>query len=225
MKRNGIALPALVLCALVLLLLAGCGKSSTTPDPGTQDSTVFPSTPDNLMLNFQVAYETMSPAILANATHPQSVIVLQQSTRNTFPDLGATLNRAAQVRINGRMFSKQDVFDPNNNAIPGVQTIQFQTFQRVGSWAASLPSDVIPNTECALYSVQFLFDRGQSYSTMKVTGNIRFYVSHRDSTANGLTRPYYQIIGQVDLTDNPPASFPDKPSESSAWGSVLALFR
>ena len=227
MKRHRRPLAVLLSLALSLSLfgLAGCGKSSTTPDPGTPDPMDFPSTSDILMQNFQVAYETMSPTVFAHLIHPQSMIVLQQSTQNTFPDVGATLDRAELTDIIGRMFSKQDVSDPLGSLVPGVQTIQFQTFQRLGAWSTSLPSDVIPNTECALYSVQFLFDRGQAYSTLKVTGNIKFYVSHRDSTAAGQTRPYYQIIGQVDLTDDPPADAAAKGDNSATWGSVHALFR
>jgi hypothetical protein len=177
------------------------------------------------MANFQLAYETMDPAMLGRVTHPQSVILLQQLTRNSFPDVGEFLDHTEQTRIIGRMFSKQDVTDPNGLVVPAVQTIQFQIFQRVGIWGTSLPSDIIPNAENALYSVQVLFDRGQLYQTMKVTGNIRFYVAHHDSTVGGQTKQYYQIIGQADLTDSPVAGSADKADESSAWGSIHALFR
>jgi hypothetical protein len=73
--------------------------------------------------------------------------------------------------------------------------------------------------------VQILFDRGQNYSTIKVTGNIKFYASHQDTTISGHSTPYYKIVGQADLTDDAPYLSPDKPAESSAWGSVHALFR
>ena len=216
---------ALGLCALALLSGAGCGKSSTTPDPVVPDPMDFPSTADIAMHNFQVSYESMSPARLATVTHPQSIIILQQSTQISFPDVGETLDREEQIRIAERMFSKQDVVDPNGMLVPAVKTIQFQTFQRVGNWGTSLPTDAIPNTECALYAVQFLFDRGQTRSTLKITGNIKFYVSHRDSTAAGVTRPYYQVIGQADLTDEDPRAPHEKGEESWSWGSIHAFFR
>ncbi len=216
---------ALGLCALALLSSAGCGKSSTTPDPVVPDPMEFPSTADIAMQNFQLAYETMDPALLATVTHPQSIIILQQSTQNNFPDVGETLDRQEQIRIAERMFSRQDVTDPVGMLVPAVQTIQFQTFQRAGIWATSLPTDAIPNTECALYAVQFLFDRGQTRSTLKITGNIKFYVSHRDSTAAGVTRPYYQVIGQADLTDEDPRAPHEKGEESWSWGSIHAFFR
>jgi hypothetical protein len=221
MKRCVIALSV-----LVLLVLIGCGSSTTTPPPGPGTPTDrFPATADILMANFQLAYETMDPAMLGRVTHPQSMIILQQSTRSTFPDVGEILDHTEQTRIIGRMFSGQDVLAPGGIVVPAIQTLQFQTFQRVGSWGMSPPTAAIPNTENALYSVQVLFDRGQNYSTMKVTGNIRFYVAHHDSTVGGQTLQYYQIIGQVDLTDDAPFNGADKPAESSAWGSVHALFR
>lgn len=192
---------------------------------GSTDNRVFPSTPDILMGNFQFAYETMSSTDLANAMHPQSMMVLQQSTRNTFPDVGATLDHTELTRIIERMFSKQDVVDPSGELVPGVATIEFQAFQRVSAWTRSLPGDVIPDTECALYGIQVRVDRGQNYSVINVGGNIRFYVSHRDSTVAGVTRPYYRIIGQADLTDDPLASAGAKGYESSSWGSAHVLFR
>lgn len=221
MKRCIIALFVLLLLAFV-----GCGSSSTTPppDPGLPGDD-FPTTADILMANFQLAYETMDPAMLGRATHPQSVIMLQQSTQNMYPDVGRYLDHTEQTDIIDRMFSRHDVNDPDGVLVYAVQTIQFQTFQRVGSWGMSLPTDPIPNTESALYSVQVLFDRGQNYSTLKVTGNIRFYVDQRDSTVGGQTRPYYQIIGQADLTDDPFSNSPDKPAETSTWGFVHAMFR
>jgi hypothetical protein len=214
------------LSAVLLLALSGCGSSSTTPPPVPEGPTErFPSTADILMANFLLAYESMAPAMLDHATHPQSMIILQQSTRNMFPDVGEILDHTEQARIAGRMLSRQDVTDPDGYLVAAVQAIQFQTFQRVGSWGMSLPTDVIPNTENALYSVQFQFERGQSYSPLKVMGNIRFYVAHRDSTVGGQTQPYYQIIGQVDLSDEVSFGSLDKGAETSSWGSILALFR
>jgi len=66
--------------------------------------------------------------------------------------------------------------------------------------------------------VDFLFDRGQEFSTLKVGGTIKFYVASRDSLHDGTIKQYYQMIGQVDLT----AGF--KSTELIPWGSVKALW-
>jgi hypothetical protein len=196
----------------LILLLAAAGGCIFSPDPVPPctdcnvDPTIqFPDSEDKLMANFQYIYETMDIDEFRKMLHPQYITILQQSTRNTFPDVGETLDLEEELRIHDRMFSKQDVFDPLNNPVPGVQTIQFQTFQRVGVWATSPANDQIPNARNALYSVQFLFDRGQTYSTLKVTGNIRFYVTSHDSLVNGVVKPYFRMRGQADLTDDPPA--------------------
>ena len=179
----------------------------------------FPGSEDQLMANFQAAYSAMDLTEYLKLMHPNYITVLQTGTTSLFPDVGASLDAEEERRIHDRMFSKQDVTDPLGNLVAGVQTIQFQTFQRVGMWATSLANDMIPNARYALYSVQFLFDRGQDNSTLKVTGNVRFYVTSRDSVVGGVPRSYYRMIGQVDLTDS------SKATDAVAWGSVKALFR
>lgn len=197
---------------VLILLLAAAGGCIFSPDPVppctdcTPEPTIqFPDSEDKLMANFQYIYETMDIDEFRKMLHPDYVTLLQQSTRNTFPDVGERLELEEELRIHERMFSKQDVTDPAGELVAAVQTIQFMTFQRVGVWATSPANDPIPNARNALYSVQFLFDRGQNYSTLKVTGNIRFYAVSRDSLVGGVPKPYFRMRGQADLTDDPPS--------------------
>lgn len=198
----------LALAALLLSLAAagGCIFSPTEVPPCTDCNTEpkiqFPDSEDKLMANFQYIYETMDYQEFRKMLDPNYITVLQQSTQTAFPDVGETLDLEEELRIHDRMFSKQDVTDPTGKLIAGVQTIQFQTFQREGVWATSPANDQIPNARYALYSVQFLFDRGQDNSTLKVTGNIKFYVTSRDSIVNGVPKPYFRMVGQVDLTND-----------------------
>ncbi len=228
-RRPRIALLLVSVMALVILGLAGCSSSPTqAPDPGP--TTVpfpagFPSSQDLLMARFQAAYTARDSVALAAMLRPEFITILQQSTRNTFPDVGETLDRHEQVRIAGRMFRGQDVFDPNGSPVPAVTTISITTFQRVGVWSLSIPTDQIPNAWRGLYSVQVLFNRGLSYAPLKVLGNLVLYMTERDSTALGETHPYYQFVGVVDLTDDVPMGPADKASETSSWGSIHALFR
>ena len=180
----------------------------------------FPDSPDQLMQNFQAMYESMDLAAFTRMMHPDHITFLQQFTANEYPDLGNTLDMTKEQRIHGRMFSGAAVTDPDGVLVPGISTITFQTFVRQGTWGTSSPTDLMPNTEFALYDVVVLFDRGQSYSTLKPQGALKFYVTHRDSTANGMTRPYYQLRGQVDLT-----GAWKEAGETASWGSVKALFR
>ena len=83
-------------------------------------------------------------------------------------------------------------------------SISFSKFRALDAWATSPGDDIIPNAEWAPFEVEFLFDRGQNFSTLKVDGTIKFYVTSRDSMHQGSNRQYYQMIGQVDLTNTGP---------------------
>ncbi len=72
----------------------------------------------------------------------------------------------------------------------------------------------------APYEVEFLFDRGQEFSSLRVQGRIKFYVTSRDSLHEDVLRQYYQMIGQVDLT-----SRGGKVVENVLWGSAKAIYR
>lgn len=187
---------------------------------------VFPDTPDKLMVNFQLIYEEMHFGEFVKMLHPQHVMFLQESTYNMFPDVGTTLDFEEELRIAERMFSGQNVTDPNGALVPGVEAVIFQTFQRQSAWADSPPSDQIPNAKFALYDTVILVDRGAGHTLLKVQGAIKFYASARDSVVDGVPRPYYWLRGQVDLTtDTVSGAVLDKATESVAWGSVKALFR
>lgn len=216
------ALPTLVLLAMLICLVGCGGMESSGVDPVVPETRLpFPDTPDKLMQNFQTTYETMSFAELTAMMDTDFRTILQHTTIDRFPTVGPTLDVPEETRIHERMFSGQSVVDPLGSTVPGIGTIQFQTFVRRGEWAVSPPGDAIPNTTNALFDVVFLLDRGQAYSTLKVQGAIRFYVTDHDSTVNGVTRPYYRMLGQVDLT----SSQFGKGTESVAWGTVKASYR
>lgn len=198
---------SLFLLAIVALLVAPAGcifSPDDEPDPGPGPGPVglpFPSSPDILMANFQKVYEDMDYNNFKDMLHPDYITLLQASTQQEFPDVGPTLDLAEELRIHQRMFGGQPVTDPDGNLVPGISTISFQTFQQVDTWTTSQPNDVIPNAEASNYEVTFLFDR-PGFSTLKVDGQIKFYVVGRDSTVDGTVRTYWQMRGQQDLTSD-----------------------
>jgi hypothetical protein len=199
----------LMLAAIALLIaLAGCifsPEDDPVPPPVTPPQELpFPGSPDVLMQNFQTIYETRDYDDYRDIMHPDFLTILQDETIQDFPDVGETLDVNEELRIHQRMFSGDPVTDPNGNLVPGVVNISFSRFLPIDTWAISPPTDIIPNAEWALYDVEFLFDRGQTYSTLKVQGTIKFYVTSRDSLHLGTVRQYYQMIGQVDLTSSGP---------------------
>jgi hypothetical protein len=179
----------------------------------------FPASPEQVMANFQTIYETMDVNEYLNLMHPDFVTILQQSTMEEFPDVGPTLDRYEEQNIHKRMFSGLAVTDPNGNLVPGVHNIDFSVFMPLDVWQISPPEDVIPNALYAPFEVSILFDRGQNYSTMKVEGIIKFYVTGQEFSYKGVTRVFYQMVGQVDLTDS------NKAVEGTSWGTAKALFR
>lgn len=198
----------LLTLALVLTAAGGCIFSPGEDPPCTDCNPVpglpFPDSPEQLMLNFKAIYEDMNFAEYRKMVHPDYIMILQPSTQTEFPDVGPTLDISEELQMHDRMFSKQDVTDPDGLSVPGVQTIQFQTFARQNPWSRSAGDDQIPNADFALYDVVFLFDLGAREKVLKVQGAIKFYVTHRDSVVSGVTKPFYQMYGQIDLTQDTP---------------------
>jgi len=178
----------------------------------------FPGSADVLMSNFRTIYETRDFIEYRKIMHPDFLTILQDATVQEFPDVGTTLDVSEELRIHERMFSGDAVTDPQGVLVPGVLSIDFNNFRALDDWKVSPAGDIIPNAQWAPFEVGLLFDRGQNFSTLRVEGTIKFYVTSRDSMHQDSLEQYYQMIGQVDFQ-----SFM-KESENIPWGSVKALY-
>jgi hypothetical protein len=178
----------------------------------------FPDTADQLMENFQTIYETMDVDEYVKLMHPDFLTILQQQTTDEFPDVGPTLDVLEEQQIHKHMFSGNEGADPNGDFRPGVDGISFHLLQKMDVWQISSGDDIIPNTEWAPFGVEFQFDRGQEYPTLNVEGMIKFYVTSVEFQFQSVDMQFYQMIGQVDLTNTV------KASEGTSWGTVKALF-
>jgi len=209
---------------LALLVFSGCSDEEDNPFvPGTGDtipdsSLPFPDTPAKLMANFQTIYETRDADEYKLILDSAFVTLLQQNTINEFPLVGVELDVDQEIRIHGRMFSGESLEDANGGFLPPILHFSFSRLQQIVDWGQSLPTDPIPNTLSSLYLVEILVDRGQQYSTLKVEGQIRFYVTTAEGRLNGQPKTYYRLVGQLDLTDN------GKDVSTIAWGSLKASF-
>ncbi len=202
MKAKFFLLPA------VFALVVGSAGCIFSPDDDPGDDPPppppvlpFPGSPDVLMANFQTIYETMNYEEYRKIMHPDFLTILQEETIIDFPDVGTTLDVNEELRIHERMFSGDSLEDPDGNLVPGVNNISFSNFRALDAWIVSPGDDIIPNAEWAPFDVDFLFDRGEGFSTLKVEGTIKFYVASRDSMHEGTVQKYYQMRGQVDLTN------------------------
>ena len=198
----------MLLAAFALMIApAGCifspDDDPEPPGPGPSTDLPFPGSPDQLMANFQTIYETRDFDEYREIMHPDFLTILQEATTAEFPEVGTTLDVNEELRIHERMFSGDAVTDPNGDLVPGVAAISFAKFRALDAWTLSPADDIIPNAEWAPFEVEFLFDRGATFSTLKVDGVIKFYVTSRDSMHQGSVKKYYQMIGQRDETNLP----------------------
>ncbi len=208
-----------LLLVITATILCSCSDDDVVVPPDDSKPIVEPPTEDMVIQNFRVAYEDMDFVALQNLLHPDFVTFLQEQTIAQFPDVGRTLDRDQEIRIAQRMFSGQPVTDPDGKLIAAISSVEFQILEQQGVWTDTGPNGVIPNARAALFDVLFIFDRPGD-STLPAQGQIRFFVSRRDSLVNGVTRTYYTMIGQQDLTNTG-----QKGVEEAAWGSIKALYR
>ena len=181
----------------------------------------FPDSEDRLVENFRNAYTGMDLEHYGALLHPDYVMLLQMSTQEEFPNVGPTLDVPEELDIAQKMFSGNAIVNSQDELVPGLAAIDLLLFSRLGEWATSPASDPIPNARFALFETRMLFSRG-SASTLRVDGQVKMYVAGRDSTVDGVTRPYFELIGIQDLTGGFAAG---KAVEDMSWGSVKALFR
>jgi len=179
----------------------------------------FPGSPDQLMANFRTIYETRDVGEYLKLMHPDFLTILQEGTTEEFPDVGTTLDYSEEQHIHKRMFSGLAVTDPQGVLVPGILSIDFSVFHALDTWQTAPADDIFPNALWAPYEVVIMLDRGQNFSTLKVEGVIKFFVTSEVFKHNGLKQQFFQMVGQVDLTGG------FKSVEQTNWGSVKALYR
>ncbi len=197
---------SLLLFAAITMLIfsAGCIFSPDDDDDqgggGPPPPTLpYPGTRDVLMENFKQIYEDMDFLAFTDMMHDDYFMILQQSTIDDFPSVGPTIDLAEELRMHERMFAGDPVTDPDGVLVPGISSISFEEFRQLGEWVKSPANDPIPNADSGTWQVEFLFAR-PGFLDFSVKGQIKFYVTSRDSTANGITKPYWQMVGQKDET-------------------------
>lgn len=210
----------ILILTLLVLAISGCSDDDpvTPPDPPAPIAPFAGSAPQ-LMANFKTAYESMDLERHRVLLHPDFMTVLQQETIDQFPDVGETLDLFEEIRIHQRMFSGENLIDPDGQFIPGMQDVDFRLLFQLEDWTGDTTGEWPTGTVSAPHEVDVVFSRGPEYSQMRVRGVIVFYAVARDSVHEGETRDYYEMVGQVDLTGF------QKGSETGSWGAAKALYR
>ena len=162
----------------------------------------FPGSPDQLMANFQTIYETRDFDEYRKIMHPDFLTILQEATTQEFPDVGNHPGRERRTADSRAHVLRRGGDRPQRG--PGARCAQHLVQPLSKPWTPGPfrpPTTSFPTRNGHPYEVEFLFDRGQTFSTLKVDGTIKFYVTSRDSMYQGSLKKYYQMIGQEDETN------------------------
>lgn len=191
--------------ALLALGAAGCIFS---PDDGGDDRrpppppVPFPDTPDQLIENFKAAYTEMDVAKYRDVLHTdfRFLFTSEDIQRALFPT--DPYNRDQELEIADNIFSGRPGQDHTGAQVLGISQIQMPLFNPLGPWSQTGPTDPeFPNSQRKLYQVEINFIKSDN-SRISVRGQQEFYVVARDSVVNGVTRSFYQLRGQRDLTES-----------------------
>lgn len=207
-----------LILAAGLVLAAGC-KDEENPVQVTPDPIVEPQTPEDLVAQLMTGYEARDKSDYLALLDPDFQFILRPETTARYPELGPSLDFDEEERIHNRMFSGESVVDPLGDLHPAVQTIVFNTFEAVDSWADTDDPLLFPDARWALFDVELLFDRGQVYSALQATGQVKIYVREITRAEGNEEITYFNLAGMVDLTRS------DKGVEATPWGLIKALYR
>lgn len=207
------------LIAVISVLLMATGCSDDDPVQVQDDPATGPESPDVLMSLIMAAHETRNVSQYLALLDPEFQMFLSDETRQEFPTVGPTLDYAEEEWIHTRMFSGENVTNPEGNLVPGVQGISFYVFMPMDAWTPTVEGDPIEDAVWAPYQVVIHFDRGQTYSTMKVEGVVNVFARAHEITVAGKKETFYLLAGMTDLT------YFAKGTETASWGSIKAWYR
>ncbi len=194
------------LMPLLLAVLTGSGclfsPDNDTQPPPPPPVIPFPDSEDQLIANFKTAYTSMNIDNYRPVLHPDYLFILR--AEDVPPGGSDRFTYAEELAVTENMFSGLPIERPGDTTVPAISSISIAVLNRLGIWIDVGPSDTnFPNTRKGLYEIQITFSRPDA-NTIIVNGEQEFYVASRDSVANGLTRQYFQLRGQVDMTRSTP---------------------
>jgi hypothetical protein len=201
----------------LLFLFAGCNEDD--PVGVTEDPPVEPPTAQALLEYVMTAYEDMDKDLYLALLDPDFLFVLRPETAARFPALGPELDVVEEERIHRRMFSGEQVTDPDGDRQPAVRQIGWPHFQALDDWVESDDVDRFPGTFWAPFAVDLIVDCGQGFATFQAAGVVKVYVREHARLAGNEEITYYKLAGIMDLTES------DKGVERTPWGLIKALYR
>ena len=178
------------------------------------NSLPFPDTPDKVIENLRSAYERMDIDVYRPILHPTFRFMFQQFDIDNLILPSDHFTREEDLESTTNLFSGNPV-----NGVPGVSQITWPILSGTGVWEDSTNPD-FPDSRRRLYNLEMNITRPGA-TTIIVRGQQEFYVASRDSVHNGVPTQFWQMLGQIDLTD----TSPKQSNQSTSWGEVKCLYR
>jgi hypothetical protein len=187
------------------------------PDPFPHG---FCDDPDVLMARFKSAYCGRDLALYQEVLRGDYRFQFEPSDVARFSLPSGFFSRADEIACATNIFSGQDL-SRDGLMIPGITQVTLTVFGHQRAWTGVPDDPDFPHAQYAVFDVLLNFYRGPDASTLQAQGQQAFFVGSRDSTVEGVSRPYYQICGQRDET----TLAAGKAAESWTWGSMKWLCR
>ena len=205
-----------VAASSLVLMLSGCEEHKIGTGPVVVDDDLpFPDSADVLMSNFHKAYGGMNFKPYRDLLHADYKFFYQQADIDNLGLASDHHSRDEELLISVHIFSGNPA--PSSGEA-GIANIDFNFLEAATTWEDSFNPN-FPGTKRALYQIILFFERPASI-TIEVQGNQEFYIIARDSVQDdGTPQPYYQLVGQVDLSDF------GKAPPSSSWGAIKVMYR
>ncbi len=192
--------------------------TDTTSQTVTAQFTIpFPDSEDQLMMNFKQAHTARNYEMYEQALHQNFKFVFLPSD---VENLGLPCNyfpRTADLAAMANLLSGEPIQNSQGVQVSAVTQISFQVLDPVSAWEESGNPD-FPASRKRLYNVHLALSR-LADTTIIIQGQQEFYAASRDSLHEGTERPYWELVGQVELTSRSPRA-----TEQASWGSTKYLY-
>ncbi len=194
------------------LALGGCSSDEITdPGPG---QVVLPSTPDDLMAEFEQAYSQMNLMAYNTLLHEQYDFKFLATGRDAVP-----WSHELEIASTENMFNGNpgEILD-GLISCTGVDSIRISEFIRLMPWGETGPDDTdFPDAEQTMYQVNIVFHVDDGANSFTIGTRQIFTVKGEErEQADGSTAIGYTICGQRDM-------LPTKGNVDLHWGDIKMM--
>lgn len=209
-----------LICGLIVLaaFAAGCSDDDEIVAVDPPVDFPFAGTPDQLMANFQLAYELRDFDAYTDLLDADFRFYLLQETVDEFDLPRDHFLRQEEVGIAESMFSGNSP----GEGVGAVTEIDFTVLRRIEDLWEIADDPRFPGTLQASFDVILRIEQTGTDTVKEtvVSGRALFFISVEQVQHEGQTRSLHRLAGIVDQTVSI-----DKGVEQTPWGSVKVLYQ